>query len=332
MAHVVTPREPRLVWRPGPARGHVESFFLKANDPSGNRAIWIKFTLFEPRGGPATVQTWAVWFDAERGHTAIMESFPVDRVIIPQGEPYLGFGPSGLEPGRTWGVVRDLGREISWRLRFTTGSQAMELLPWRALYRLPFPRFKLWSPWPDETFHGRIVVGSRTVDVCGWPGMMGHNWGPSHSPSYVWCQCNRFSGVTGCFEGVSARLGVAGLTTPDLTALVLRVGGRELRWRSLRHWLTTEVSRGAFHWEFSTTTGWPRLDGRFHVPRELVVGLGYPNPRGPTTHCLNSKLASGKLRLTMQPGAEPMILEARGTAALEFGTLGRDHGVEIYPG
>ena len=38
-------------WTRGRA-GHVESFFLKANHPSRPLAIWLKFTIFSPKGNP----------------------------------------------------------------------------------------------------------------------------------------------------------------------------------------------------------------------------------------------------------------------------------------
>jgi hypothetical protein len=58
-----------------------------------------------------------------------------------------------------------------------------------------------------------------------------------------------------------------------------------------------------------------------------LVGLHYPNPRGPDTHCLNTKLARARLELQL-PGRAPFVASSR-AAALEIGTLRRDHGIRM---
>ena len=64
--------------------GHVESYFLKANDPRAPRAIWIKTTIYAsaraPSGEPhALAEAWAIAFDGDRGHIAVKSSIPFDR-------------------------------------------------------------------------------------------------------------------------------------------------------------------------------------------------------------------------------------------------------------
>ena len=48
----------------GTAAGHYESWFQRANDPSGRRAFWIRYTIFAPRGRPADAvgELWAIAF------------------------------------------------------------------------------------------------------------------------------------------------------------------------------------------------------------------------------------------------------------------------------
>ena len=56
-----------------PAKGHLESTFIKLNDPSAPRALWVKLTVFAPTtrtsGGPAyergrtVAEAWAIAFD-----------------------------------------------------------------------------------------------------------------------------------------------------------------------------------------------------------------------------------------------------------------------------
>ncbi|MDB4933724.1 MAG: hypothetical protein JWP87_696, partial [Labilithrix sp.] len=73
--------------------GHVESWFLKANEPGGRRAIWVKNTVFarEPGKGkraavvPPMAEAWAIAFDRERGHVATKTSVPLDAARFARG-------------------------------------------------------------------------------------------------------------------------------------------------------------------------------------------------------------------------------------------------------
>jgi len=58
------------------------------------------------------------------------------------------------------------------------------------------------------------------------------------------------------------------------------------------------------------------------------VGLYYPNPDGQMTYCLNSKLATARIRLEL-PGEEPKDWITR-TAAFEIGTREPEHGIRMY--
>src|SRR5215213_6837820 len=100
-------------------RGRYESHFLRAVDPSAPRAVWIRHTLLERRGGP---------------------------------------------------------RDARWDLRVEPASEPLLHLP-RPLYRAPLPRTKLTSPAPLAWIRGTVTVGAKRLELDGWPGMTGHNWG-----------------------------------------------------------------------------------------------------------------------------------------------------------
>src|SRR4051812_11039993 len=75
-------------YNPGAPGGHVESYFLKANDPHTRRAIWIKTTIYatgKPTkdGEPSSTvaEAWAICFDATRGHVAT-------KTVIPFGKAH----------------------------------------------------------------------------------------------------------------------------------------------------------------------------------------------------------------------------------------------------
>ena len=63
------------------ATGHYESWFQRANDPSGRRAFWIRYTIFAPRGRPddAVGELWAIAFDREGRRDRRGQAGPPDR-------------------------------------------------------------------------------------------------------------------------------------------------------------------------------------------------------------------------------------------------------------
>src|SRR5213595_1975475 len=65
------------------AGGHVESYFLKLNDPSGNLALWIKATILVREGGtPRVAEAWAIAFTRDGRHVAVKETSPLARATF----------------------------------------------------------------------------------------------------------------------------------------------------------------------------------------------------------------------------------------------------------
>ena len=54
------------------------------------------------------------------------------------------------------------------------------------MYRARLPRTKLLSPAPAARFSGSLTVDGRSIDVDGWRGMAGHNWGAQHAERWIW--------------------------------------------------------------------------------------------------------------------------------------------------
>jgi hypothetical protein len=322
----------------GAASGHVESFFLKANDPSGPRAFWIKFTVYAPLGAKerAAAEVWAIAFDGEtKKHVAVKESIPVERATLGRGRPHLAFGRSTFEPGRTRGEVESDGHAIAWDLAFTTDKPPLHHFPAEWLYTAPVPKSKILTPHPDSLFEGHVTVDGRRIDVRGWAGAQGHNWGREHAHRYAWAHCNAFAGAKDTyFEGLSSKVKLGPVKTPWLSILYLRHEGRIHDFSGVRHWWNRTADVTYTSWSFEASDDEVRLRGRIETTPADMVGLYYRDPDGQVVHCLNSKIARARIEIARADagaGATPYaVLESAHGCALEVAVRESDHPVKMH--
>src|SRR5205823_5809320 len=107
------------------------------------------------------------------------------------------------------------------------------------MYEGPFPSSKVVSPLPDLRVSGSITVNGETWTVDAWPGVLGHNWGPRHTPLYAWGHCNVWTTESGTpheglvFEGMSGRIKLGPVLAPITTLLCLRYRGVRYELNSL---------------------------------------------------------------------------------------------------
>lgn len=324
--------------------GHVEHWFLKANEPGGRRAIWLKITVFarpasaDKRHAPVPVlaEAWAVAFDRERGHVATKTSVPFETARFARGTLDVEVDGCELSLGHARGAIATGTRRLAWDLAIGPERSAPIVhLPRAALYEAGFPSSKLVSPLADGRVSGAFQVdhgdGSPVEEwnVAEWPAMIGHHWGRSHARLYAWVHCNSWDDAEDLtFEAVSARVRMGPVLSPMGTAVFVRWKGR--RWDlnvrelfgrnrgsiSLRRWEVTAAGQGI------------EVRGELAAETDDMVGLHYPNPSGGMTYCLNAKLARARLELRL-PGNAPVVATSR-AAALEIGTHDRQHGVRMY--
>ena len=162
--------------------GHYESFFLRANRPSGGESVWIRYTIDRPPGADATASLWLTWFDAASpAPLAAKASFP-PRLVFPPGG-YIAIGEASLTPGHATGSIAREGGELGWDLRFDDGANAFDHLSRGWMYSGSFPRTKVRSPYPSSRFSGVLRLGDRTVEIDGWPGHGRAQLGQPSTPS-----------------------------------------------------------------------------------------------------------------------------------------------------
>lgn len=315
--------------REGDARGHVESYFLKLNDAEGRRALWVKATILVHAGGiPRVAEAWAIAFDRDGTHVATKEVVPLADARFGSGGLDVAVAGLRIEEGRLHGHVTSGGRRIAMDLRFTTDAAPLVPYPSRRMYEGPLPSTKVVSPHPDSRFDGTFTVDGETVEVRGWHGMQGHNWGTRHTELYAWSHCNQWDGHEDLvLEGMTGRVKLGPVLAPPLTVLSVRHRGVRYDFNAplmiARNRGTIELRR----WTFSAKSALATVTGELWADTRDFVGLAYENPDGAITNCLNSKLARGRVRLSVR--GRPDIEALTRAAALEIGTKDPDHGVTM---
>jgi hypothetical protein len=333
------PFEPNAVrFDPLARRDHVESYFLKANEPSGDRALWIKATIFASAREPsrAVAEGWAIAFDRRGGrsnHIAVKHTLPITQA---------SFGAHGLDigwtlgeesfllrPGETRGRIARRDRSIGWDLRFEGDARPIVPLPHESMYRGAFPKSKLVTPYPDLRLSGEVTVGGERWEVAGWRGMQGHNWGRGHADLYAWCHVNAWDDdVDFVLEALSGRVRVGPVLTPLVTIACARYRGVSYDFNRPLTIARAHGDVGPRRYGFTAESRHARIEGLFEAETDDMVGLYYPNPDGAMTYCLNSKLARAHVRFEIS-GRPPLALRSR-AAALEIGTQDADHGVRMH--
>lgn len=317
-----------------PAAGHVESYFLKLNDPTARRALWLKATLLARPGRPVVSEAWAIAFDRDRGHRAAKRVLPVgdrwtDEVRFSSGGLRADVGPLHLAPGAAHGALSGPRGDLRWGL--TWRPRLGPLVPFSSpgFYTGAFPRSKLVSPCADADFSGFYEVDGERFEVDGWRGMQGHNWGRGHAYRYHWGHASGFAERDDAvFEGFTGRVQVGPVRTPPVTLLCLRLRGVAYDWNRPVDWLRSRATTDLRRWAFASRSDIGSIEGEFETSTDDLVGLTYENPTGPVTYCLNSKLARVRLEVR-RPGHTPLTLTSA-ISALEIGTTDPEHNVTMY--
>lgn len=320
--------------------GHVESHFLKANSPDGERAVWIKHTLRVPRGKPeaAVAEVWAVAF-AERGarKVARKRSFPLAQARFTETPFGITLPSATLAHGRAEGTLGHGSATVSWSLSWRCPSESFRPYPLERMYTGSFPRSKSTTPVPDTRVHGMFDAFGERWDLAGWRGAQGHNWGLSHAHAYAWVHANAWELDHGSdvlpgvwLEALSGqvRVGPARLpiTTPFLSVAAVHVDGQLVRFDGPRALASRRVRIDARSYAFTLHQGDARLEAEFRAASEQLAGLAYEDPDGSVLSCLNSKLARGRMMLTY--AGRTVRLRTK-QAALELGTRAKDHGIAL---
>jgi hypothetical protein len=319
-----------------------ESFYLRAVAPEEPVGVWIRHTVHKPPGQSPRGSVWCTVFDAARGRP-FMHKLTSEELSVPGGA-WIEVGsarehpPAGGAPGE--GASLSAERAVGtcgiaeWSLGFRSQEPELRHLPREWLYRTPLPRTKLTSPAPSASFDGRLVLaGDREIELDGWRGMIGHNWGAEHAERWIWLHALGFEQAPEAWLDVAlGRVRIAGRLTPWVANGALSIGGRRLRigglgTRGLHVAESVEGCALRLVGEHGLT-----VEARVKLPAATAAGWRYGDPDGGEGHdVVNCSIAEVQLTVTLPGGQAPRTLTSAHGGAYELGMRERDHGVPIAP-
>ena len=314
---------------PGVARerGHYESFYLRASHPSEPLGVWIRHTVHKR---PGSAPTGSVWFTLFGPGGPRASKLTVGEVSVPPGG-YIRIGDSEMAPGRAAGSAPSDQLSPSWDLTFEEGAPAFHHLPRGWMYSAPVPRTKTLSPHPWTRFSGTVTVDGEAIELDGWSGMVGHNWGAEHAERWIWTDGMDFDGHPDAYlDAAIGRIKLGRFTTPWLGNGVLFLDGTLYRLGGparVRSTVVRETPQGA---QIVLPGKGVTVSGRVGAEADRFVAWQYSDPDGGGHEVVNCSIASMTLKVE-RDGEAPIELHSDHGATFELGMRETDHGVPVQP-
>lgn len=310
----------------GPSAGHYESFYLKCGDTASRQALWLRYTVHKSPGDAPVGSLWATLFDADGPHAAKVTPGP--EQLGCGGADWVRIGDARIGGDGCRGAVPELAE---WELSFAGDEPPFPYLPSSWMYSAKLPRTKALSLRPAIRVSGTVAVRGRTVQLDGWPGMVGHNWGAEHAERWIWMHGTAFEQQPDAWlDATIGRIKVGPWTTPWVANGCLSLDGVRHRLGGLNRTRGVQMDERAEHATFTLPGDGIVVRGEVAAPRELVVGWIYSDPVGPQHHTAHCAIADMTLTV-MRPDHEPLTLHVASGATYELGMREHDHGIPIQP-
>ena len=302
-----------------PGAALYESVYAVLSPPDGGRALWVRTTVKKHRDEEPTGALWVTWTSADGVRAA-----KVDKLAVQPGGHGISVDDATQGPTGSSGRIDLPSLSATWDVTFdSTETQLRHLRPsW--LYGAPLPRTKSTSPLPDLRAGGELVVDGERIDLDGWTGMLGHNWGTEHAARWIWL---RAAGLGddghGWLDAVLARVRVGPALTPWTGFGTLSLDGKRHALGGLGNRRTAVVLRpdGA---DIALSGKGIRVAATAGVDLPRTVGWRYADPSGKEHEVVNCSVATVGLDLGGR------TLTAR-TGVLEVGGDERAFDVPLQP-
>jgi hypothetical protein len=311
--------------------GHYESFYIKACRPDGGVGIWIRHTVHTRPGAEPTGSIWFTLFDRSAdGPRAAKVTVPASGVSAPAGS-WIRVADAEIGPEEAEGSLDTEALGAAWSLTFDGNREPCKYLPADWLYEAPLPRTKFVAPLPDARFEGRLEIDDESIELAGWPGMIGHNWGSEHAERWIWIEGTGFADAPGTyFDAGAARVKLGSKVSPWVPSGCLVLEGVPHRLGGLGAIASSRIEESPAVCSFLLHGNDIAVHGRIEAPEKDFVGWVYADPKGPEHNTVNCSVAD--LELTVErPGLPPRQLSLPGGGAYELGMRETDHGIPIQP-
>ena len=289
-------------------------------------AFWFRYTLLD--GAIQEASSWAILFhdgriEAGKESTDIKQLSPGNRLLIPRSETSNRFGqhPQVFHMGDNYlDAANAIGRagSLGWDLSFHDRGRRFDHVP-KTLTCLGLAKSQLSSCYLDLHFSGSIEDGDDEICFNDVPGMIGHIHGKRHAHEWAWAHCNHFDDAEDVvFEGLSARLRIAGRMTRPLSSFVLYVGKTRYAFSSIWKLTAAESEFGTGQWRFRTHHQGVTLEGELRAPSHDIAIVTYTDTDNSRLWCHNSKLSELRLHLVDSHRQIDRTFVAARTAAFEI--------------
>ena len=312
--------------------GHYESFYIKACRPDGGVGIWIRHTVHKRPGAEPTGSIWFTLFDrSAAGPRATKVTVAAQAGLSVPAGSWIRVADAEIGPEEAEGSVDTEALTAAWSLTFDGNREAAKYLPADWLYEAPLPRTKFVAPLPDGRFEGRLEVDDESIELAGWPGMIGHNWGSEHAERWIWLEGTGFADAPGTyFDAGAARIKLGSRVSPWLPSGMLVLDGIPHRLGGLGAIGSARIEESPSVCSFMLPGKDIAVHGRIAAPEKDFVGWVYADPKGPEHNTVNCSVAD--LELTVeQPGLPPRELTLPAGGAYELGMRETNHGIPIQP-
>jgi hypothetical protein len=206
-------------------------------------------------------------------------------------------GQGLLASNRATGLVESDSHSVGWDLSFSPNNVTHHHIP-PGLKLIARPRSFICSPNLDARFSGSITVDGREFLLESEPGCQSHLWGRKRVDEWVWVHSNAFENhPKTVFEGVVARQRRMGRLLPPVQSLFLRHRGEEHHFIRLRLSEQWRRKLGIGVWAFSAMNTRLYIEGTAQCRLRDMLQAEYRDPDGEPLYCLNSEIASLKIRV-----------------------------------
>jgi hypothetical protein len=328
------------VWNPShkTRKGFQEVWFMKLNDPTGNRALWLRFTLLVTRNGFQKIsETWAIFFERERNREvtkrALKQTYPISSFQSPAPRT-IRIGESSLSPEGTRGFIQSKGRSISWDIKLDNQHDRPVCFIPEGLKRLGIIKNDYWALSENLHASGSVTVDGTVFEMNNSAGMLGHISGPKNGHSWVWGHANTFVNEKGepvpfIFDGITSKARLAGgLSTPRLSSFYFYYQGKHYQFNSVWNALHMKSKSTITEWNFQADRGHLSFRGVAKAEHKDFAGVTYEDTDGSLLYCSNSKLSDMKIYVYRSGKLEATFL-ANGTAAFEVVSRRKNPYVKI---